>query len=176
MQVEIEDFQKAVVAFRKQLQRTKDKENLEVSYKEAIKNRFINGEIPYLVEAALAGEDPKLLVVFAEAIAQGLSVYQVTKTMLRNIFGYAKKLETSETGKQGEISKETLTNLYLLVAKIAYTQGKEQSRNKSVGPGLNLLKEIVEESVERIGKNRERFKNFIALFESIISYFRYYNP
>jgi len=188
MPVAIEEFQKAVATFRnrkatfrklvqdRQTDRRQLKDlqkDLQNYYRIEIKSKFIDGKIISLIEAALSGQDPKSIIVFAEAIAQGLSSYGVTTNTLRNIFGYAKKLDVSETGKQGEISNETRTKVYLMAPKIAYIEGRAESYSRD---GVSLLKEVVETAVEKIGNDRTKFKNFMALFESIISYFRYYNP
>lgn len=173
MQGEIQEFQNAVESFRKQ-RTQKNRKDLQEFYRKEIKEKYIYGnKIASFVETVLSGQDPKLMIVLAEAVAQGLFSYGVTTSTLRNIFGYAKKLDVAETGRQGEISDETIAKIYILKPRIAYVEGKAESYSRE---GINLLRQVVEAAVEKIGKERAKFKNFIALFESIISYFRYYNP
>ena len=115
--------------------------------------------------------DSQNLNYFSEIVAIGLKCSGVKMNRIRNIFGYIKKVEINETGKQGDLSDETVMRLNLLLPKISYLIGRAEPYEKQ---GLDLVKQCIEKGVSLVNKNREYFKNFNYFFEAVISYFRFY--
>jgi CRISPR type III-A-associated protein Csm2 len=127
------------------------------------------------VKEVIDDNDPKGLIILAEGIAQCIFSANVKTNQVRNIFGYVKKIESTEMSSIGSnsILDKSYVELTLLPAKLAYVVGRAEKFPKEA---LEILKSIFDESVEKIGKDKKKFKAFMDFFEAIVSYFRYYNP
>ncbi len=116
--------------------------------------------------------DSKVLVVAAEAMGLYLMKRGITSSQLRNIFGYAKRIDEEVKNTSEPLSSDVVHKLLLLSPKLAYVAGRETNRDKK--GALELLREFFDKCVEKIGTDATKFKRFIDLFESILSYHKFY--
>jgi len=113
----------------------------------------------------------KTLVLLSQVMGRYLKEKGVTSSQIRNIFGYVKRIDMGIDSKSTALDASTLKKLYLLSPKLAYVIGRN---GRNVGTALTVLKELFDKSIEKVGNNKEKFKTFMDLFESILSYHKFY--
>ncbi len=113
----------------------------------------------------------KTMVVLSQAMGRYLKEKGVTSSQIRNIFGYVKRIDMGIDSKSDTLDKSSLKKLYLLSPKLAYVIGRS---NRYVGGALSILKELFDKSIEKVGNSKDKFKTFMDLFESILSYHKFY--
>ena len=117
--------------------------------------------------------DAQKLVAHAEAIGKYLAQVKLPSSQIRGIFGTVRRIEMNwEEGMPQEKRLWAQRELLLLKPKLAYQAARQ--RKQSGGPGMELLKDVLSDAIERVGKDRERFQHFVDFFEAILAYHRAY--
>ncbi|RKX92098.1 MAG: type III-A CRISPR-associated protein Csm2 [Spirochaetes bacterium] len=133
--------------------------------------RFLKESHKNFVEELFLKEDGEVLVSVSEALGALLVGSGVSSSMIRNIFGYVKKLDLETMNMNDTIQKEITYKLRLLSPKLAYIIGRAGRSEKEA---LTLLKIYFDNTVEKIGNDKKKFKTFVDFFESILAYHKYY--
>jgi len=134
--------------------------------------RLLRENTRVLSDLIIEKKDSRALVVAGEAIGLYLKAEGITSSQMRNIFGYAKKIDQEVKNTNEPLSDGVVHKLLLLSPKLAYVAGREKSRDKK--GALELLRDFFDRCVEKIGTDAKKFKRFIDLFESILSYHKFY--
>lgn len=121
--------------------------------------------------------DSKLLVVVGEAMGLYLKAQRISSSQLRNIFGYAKRIDEEVKNTSEPLSGDVVRKLLLLSPKLAYVAGRMMKKNNSESDesrALKMLRDVFDRCVEKIGTDAAKFKRFMDLFEVILSYHKFY--
>lgn len=135
---------------------------------------LVEGEL----EAIIVNGDAEKLVILAEKIGRELVKYKLTTSQVRNFFGIARQIESEidqeKRKPQGtkelprELPDKAYRQLMLLKPKLAYQSRRSKEQQKS--EGVEKLSEVLIPAIDLVGKDIERFKNFIDFFEAILAY------
>jgi CRISPR type III-A-associated protein Csm2 len=111
--------------------------------------------------------DTKLLVTKAQSIAQQLSsrekgTGETLRTAIRRLYREAKRIETIWATTE---QREAVHRLLLLKPRLSY----HVARNER----LLLLKNALEPVIDKVGEERQRFRQFLDFFEAIVAYERF---
>lgn len=119
--------------------------------------------------------DPTTLVQVAERVGRDLarpggnsrSTDALATSQIRSVFGKVRELEMqlrSLSPSERELTPEIYRELQLLRPKLAYQAAR------ATGKGVTWLKQTLEPAIERVGRDRQRFRNFVDFFEAILAY------
>ncbi len=111
------------------------------------------------IEAIIVNGDPKLLVEKADAIGRALS-RNLTKRQIRNIFGAVKQIQMFWQGDEQRTA--AYRRLLMLKPRLQYQAGRM--------PSVKPLAEVLNEAIDFVEDDRERFLRFVDFFEAILSY------
>ncbi len=134
---------------------------------------------PQDLQAIIQHGDAEKLVEVAERVGSALarppdSRDQLTSSQIRNIFGAVREIEMSWPRSRQlspadqEQARRCHRELLLLRPKLAY-----QARRAS-GRGVENLRGVLDPAIKLVAGDRERFQNFVDLFEAILAYHRAY--
>ena len=132
---------------------------------------LLRNNLEDLAGKVLSEESSEVLIAVAEALGILLIRGEVKSNKIRNIFGYVKKLDLETMNMNDTIQKEITYKLRLLSPKLAYIIGRAGRSEKEA---LTLLKIYFDNTVEKIGNDKKKFKTFVDFFESILAYHKYY--
>lgn len=130
------------------------------------------------------------LVLKAAAIGEWLKSMEFSTSQIRNIFGVVRQIEQrieiqdSQAQKMtGQVAYDNASplpdaayrDLVLLKPKLAYQTGRGGSEGKkSAREAMGFLQRVLSDAIDRVGRDRNRFKHFVQFFEAILAYHRYY--
>jgi len=103
-------------------------------------------------------EDIKLIKEWGEYLATKDNE-KVKSTQLRKFFGAVKRIQADFDSNKHEI--------ILLNVKLAYAVGKSNEGNK-----LKDFFEVIEPLINDVNEDKNKFKNFVNVFEAIVAYHR----
>jgi len=119
------------------------------------------------IEKIIRQNAPETLVSFAAETGSQLVQDQMTSNQIRNIFGEARKIQAR--WRQDVDGSEARTSLILLKPKLVY----QAARHSQVG----RLKDVLTKAIDAVTDDqssaqieRERFGNFMNLFEAVVAY------
>ncbi len=128
-----------------------------------------------IAKEVMNSENSEMFVKVSELLGLILKAQGVSSNQMRNIFGYVKKQEADIKGlpEGAEIPAKTIMKLKLLSPKMAYIIGRAQRYSANT---LEVLKIFFDDCISEIekSKSKEQFQRFIDMFESILSYHKYY--
>ena len=150
---------------------------------------------PEQLETIIAGEADNAaqeLVKWAQKIGAWLKDKRFSTSQIRNIFGEVRRLEqrieatgsTAQAAGTGqsllEEQPETLPqgvyrDLVLLKPKLAYQHGRKGGLEKerdSEAQAIGLLRHVLSDAIDLVGRDRTRFTHFVEFFEAILAYHR----
>lgn len=115
------------------------------------------------------------LVTAAEQVGKELARLNLTTSQIRGIFGTVRRIEldwpsigsTSSTSHSSRV-QHAQRELMLLKPRLAYQAERERRR----GAGVIELSHILIPAIDAVGKDRQRFQNFVDFFEAILAYHR----
>lgn len=108
--------------------------------------------------------DARTLTDLAETIGTSLA-RQLTTAQIRNVFGTVRQIEMSWGTRAPESQrKQAARQLLLLKPKLAYQARRQR------GKGVKDLADVLIPAIDLVGEDRERFQNFVDLFEAILAY------
>ena len=110
----------------------------------------------YTLPADVIEEGGQALVTAAEDLGNRLENRQLKTAQIRKVYGAVKKIQMSDEFHRNE--------LIMLKPKLAYAA----ARNDSVRD----LKDALTQAIDRVGDDRQRFKNFVDFFEATLAYHR----
>jgi CRISPR-associated protein Csm2 len=140
-------------------------------------------DIPKSVtQAIISGSDDdsvKQLVQKADDIGAWLKEKNFSTSQIRNIFGNVREIEQrAKTLQHTQSSDTTLLppqshrELLLLKPKLAYQYGKETKTDAK--EAMLLLKDVLSDAIDTVGRDRQRFSHFVDFFEAILAYHRFH--
>ena len=153
---------------------------------------------PEQLETIISGQSDSAvqeLVRVAASIGEWLKRMDFSTSQIRNVFGVVREIEqrvkmedqrnltVSEPQEEETKEEEQLPplpdgayrDLVLLKPKLAYQYGRAGSEGKkSAREAMGLLQGVLSDAIDRVGRNRTRFTNFVQFFEAILAYHRYY--
>lgn len=104
-------------------------------------------------------EGGEILVKEAEQLGERLA-RNLTTSQIRNIYGAVKKMQM----KGGKLDTH---KLLMLKPKLAYAA-------KRHGGGVDTLKEVLTQAIDRVGNDQKKFNRFVDFFEAILAYHKAY--
>jgi CRISPR-associated protein Csm2 len=117
--------------------------------------------------------DAQRLVGQAEAIGKYLAKVKFPTSQIRGIFGTVRRIEMNwDEGMPPDKQLWAQRELLLLKPKLAYQAARH--KKQTGGQGMDLLKDVLSDAIERVGEDRERFRHFVDFFEAILAYHRAY--
>lgn len=106
----------------------------------------------------------KLLVERAELVGKELA-RQLTTSQIRGIFGSVRRIELDwQDQANGDRLKRAQREFALLQPRMAYQARRERGR------GVEELSNVLTPAMRLVGKDHERFRNFVDFFEAILAY------
>ena len=95
---------------------------------------------------------------------------QLKTSQIRNIFGTVRKIEMiwQPNAEPQEIAKAQ-RQLIMLKPKMKY-QAEREFRRDSRSTGVRDLAGVLSPAIDEIGNDRQKFLNFVDLFEAILAY------
>jgi CRISPR-associated protein Csm2 len=128
-------------------------------------------QVPHVDVHKIMTEGPSRLMteqteVFGTYLAKRA---QLKTSQIRNIFGTVRKIEMiwRPNADPKEVAKAQ-RQLIMLKPKMKYQAEREWQRNKSTG--VRDLAEVLSPAIDEIGGDRQKFQNFVDLFEAILAY------
>lgn len=113
--------------------------------------------------SGMTGYDPKVMVDHAELLAGELNRQGLTKTQMRKVYGFVRRIEA-----RGKVdAREIRTQALLMKPKLAYTSARD-GKSKP-------LAEVWDECLDRI-HSPEDMQVFSQFAESVVAYFEALNP
>ena len=126
--------------------------------------------------------DNEVLVDQARAVGEALA-RQLTSSQIRGIFGSVRRIEldwqeaeldadkgaskaAGDATKKGERIKRAQREIALLQPRLAYQARRERGR------GVEELSAVLTPALRLIGRDHDRFRNFVDFFEAILAYHR----
>lgn len=111
--------------------------------------------------------DAEALVKSAEPFARALVSGGLKSSQLRNIFGEARKIQA----KWRPDSESYRNDLILLKPKLAYQAARFRTRQSDpLTPLTSVLSDAIDLAIQDRAKERDRFQNFMNLFEAVVAY------
>ena len=119
------------------------------------------------IKRAIRDDDPELLVKLAELNGRRLAEARLTTSQIRGIFGAARSMESlwSTRGTEDDLRSGRRALLFLK-PKLAY----QEARHRTAGPGVSLLRTLLEPAIDSVGSDREKFRRFLDYFEALLAY------
>ena len=117
------------------------------------------------IEAIISG-DVEELVVVAKELGETLKNQRLSTNQIRNVFGTVRRIEASwpEQGFTSEEAERGYRELALLKPKMAYQAKRAGNR------GVSSLATVLTQAIDCVGRDRNRFQNFVEFFEAILAY------
>lgn len=121
-------------------------------------------------------ESIQALTATAERIGRRLA-RDVTTSQIRNIFGTVRAIEqdVKTIDDDSPLPLPVQRELQMLRPKLAYQYGRVQGRDDDSGKAaMGALTKILSDSIDLVGADTRRFRNFVDFFEAILAYHRRY--
>jgi CRISPR-associated protein Csm2 len=120
------------------------------------------------LKAIIEEGDAQTTVEVAEALGQDLA-RRLSTNQIRNIFGTVRRIEmTWPEEPQGEAeeqqAEQARRELLLLKPKMAYQAKRERGR------GVQTLTDILNDAIDLVEGDRQRFQHFVDFFEATLAY------
>ena len=113
--------------------------------------------------------DVKQLVIWADRLGRGLAQNErLTTSQVRGFFGAVRQIEGEVGLGAKELTDAAHRSLVLLKPKLAYQAQREIDNRK--GEGVMRLKEVLNPSIDLVGRDAQRFRHFVDFFEAILAY------
>ena len=114
-----------------------------------------------------------LITTLAERVAKDFVVGgKITTGQLRNFFGHVRGLQRELDQSDFAVVKPKILQLKPLAAVYVGRGGNSFEKGQR-----NLLKQFIDENVEQAQKGKREFKEgFVAHFQSVVAYYKYYSP
>lgn len=94
------------------------------------------------------------LVDAAEQLGNTLKNRGLKTSQIRKVYGTVKKIQVSQEFRPND--------LIMLKPKLAYAAAREDA--------VTALKEALTQAIDRVGSDRQKFKNFVDFFEATLAY------
>lgn len=133
-----------------------------------------------------------MLVDTAQHVGDWLKKMDFSTSQIRNVFGVVReieqRIESLDSQDRSEVDSQQQTegqpqplpnaayrDLMLLKPKLAYQYGRAGSEGKkNAKDAMGLLQRLLSDSIDLVGRDRDRFTHFVEFFEAILAYHRYY--
>ena len=114
-----------------------------------------------------------LITTLAERVAKDfVDGGKITTGQLRNFFGHVRGLQRELDQSDFAVVKPKILQLKPLAAVYVGRGGNSFEKGQR-----NLLKQFIDENVEQAQKGKREFKEgFVAHFQSVVAYYKYYSP
>lgn len=113
-----------------------------------------------------------LITTLAERVAKDFVGGKITTGQLRNFFGHVRGLQRELDQSDFAVVKPKILQLKPLAAVYVGRGGNSFEKGQR-----NLLKQFIDENVEQAQKGTREFKEgFVAHFQSVVAYYKYYSP
>ena len=110
----------------------------------------------YNLPAKVIDEGGQPLVDAAEKLGETLKQRGLKTSQIRKVYGTVKKIQMSPEFCQND--------LIMLKPKLAYAAARERA--------VTDLKDALTQAIDRVGGDRQKFKNFVDFFEATLAYHR----
>lgn len=110
----------------------------------------------YNLPSNVIEEGGQPLVTAAKDLGETLKNRGLKTSQIRKVYGAVKKIQMSEKVQQND--------LVMLKPKLAYAA----ARNRAVTD----LKDALTQAIDKVGDDKEKFKNFVDFFEATLAYHR----
>lgn len=111
------------------------------------------------IRTIITQDNPKVLVEKADAIGRALS-RSLTKRQIRNIFGAVKQIQMFWQGDEQRTA--AYRQLLMLKPRLRYQAKRER--------GVEPLVEVLDQAIDHVGDDRERFLRLVDFVEAILAY------
>ena len=108
----------------------------------------------YNLPAKVIEEGGQPLVDAAEKLGETLQKRGLKTSQIRKVYGAVKKIQMSKDFRQND--------LIMLKPKLAYAAAREKA--------VTDLKDALTQAIDRVGGDRQKFKNFVDFFEATLAY------
>lgn len=105
------------------------------------------------------------MIRYSDAAGKRLKDGGLTTSKIRNIYGEIKRIQINGYDKNR-------TSFLLLRPKVAYTVGRENSKEKNKD-GINVFQDIFNKAANCVN-DEKTFLNFCSLMEALVAYHKYY--
>ena len=99
-------------------------------------------------------EGGQSLVDAAEKLGEALERRGLKTSQIRKVYGAVKKIQMSKEFRQND--------LIMLKPKLAYAAAREKA--------VTDLRDALTQAIDRVGSDRQKFKNFVDFFEATLAY------
>jgi CRISPR-associated protein Csm2 len=108
--------------------------------------------------------DNEVLISRAEGVGSALA-RQLTTSQIRGIFGSVRRIELDwRADSDATRVRRAQREFALLQPRLAYQARRERGR------GVEELSGVLTPAMRMVGKDPERFRNFVDFFEAILAY------
>ncbi len=123
------------------------------------------------LKAIIEQGNEEVLVEQARLIGEHLA-RMLTTSQIRSIFGSVRRIELDWHDPQRPHDPRRLAQAQrefaLLQPRLAYQSRRERGR------GVEELRSVLEPAMKLVGKDYQKFRNFVDFFEAILAYHRAY--
>lgn len=108
----------------------------------------------YNLPSNVIEEGGQPLVDAAEKLGETLQKRGLKTSQIRKVYGAVKKIQMSKEFRRND--------LIMLKPKLAYAAAREKA--------VTDLKDALTQAIDRVGGDRQKFKNFVDFFEATLAY------
>jgi len=124
------------------------------------------------LQSIIVKGDAKVTVEQARKLGENLAQQKLTTNQIRNIFGTVRRIEMNwPENASEEQARKAHRDLLLLKPKLAYQAKREGGRR---GRGVETLRQVLDQAIDLVEGEHDRFQNFVDFFEATLAYHKAY--